>query len=82
MAQSKLKIAEVKSPEERTMDEIKASWEAWVGDRGQHWTPVEDSKPLNAQISASLDKGRYVADPKPYIPFWRRVLRRLKGIRS
>lgn len=78
MARSQLKIAAEKSAEERAMDQIEASWEVWVGDRGQHWTPVEDSKPLNAQISASLDKGRHiVVVSEPYVPWWRWLLRKI-----
>ena len=75
-----LKLAENKGVHERAMEQIEAGWDAWHGDLGQRWNPVDNTEPLGEQVSKSLDKGRYIVKIDSPIPWHVRLIRWIKRI--
>lgn len=81
MAERKLKLAEDKSAHEKAFDQIEESWAEWHGPNGHPWIAYDGpTTPWSATVSESLDKGRIVIVNEPYIPLWRRILRRLRRV--
>ena len=80
MASPKLKLAENKSAYETAMDQIDEAWRHWHGPTGQPWVAYDGSTtPLHDAVSRSVEKGTYQVKVDAPIPFWRRLLRRLRG---
>lgn len=69
---------------EDAMAQIEADWIAWRSPNSDvatndGWRPTDDlaTKPLDVDSP----RGYLIITSEPFVPFWRRALRRMKGLR-